>query len=126
LQPALQPQQMYLSAYAGRFTLEDGQTLPLVQQRASGGFALRESAAIIPVDGYYMLLWELGTEEAQEGTQLCLGINKAEAQLSLPRPGYDAAQQITWLNKDDKVRLFAKGGGTAKFSSAMLTIIRLG
>jgi hypothetical protein len=130
--PAPQPAQVYISAYARDFSPAPAQAgesaaFPLAQQRASGGFSLREGVATVPSDGYYMLLWELGVDEAQGGAQLHLGINGNSAQLTHGlQPGHDSAQQVTWLSKGDRVRLFLKGGGTVQCGSAMLTIIRLG
>ena len=129
--PPAYPAQVYLSAYAKDFTLlpaqGEGAPLPLEQQRASGGFSLEDGVAAVPAEGYYMLLWELGVDKAQGDAQLHLGLNGGSAQLTHGlQPGYDSAQQVTWLSAGDKVRLFAKGSGAFKCASAMLTIIRLG
>ena len=125
-----QSAQVYVSAYAREFSLapaEGGATLPLAQQRVSGGFTMRDGLVTVPADGYYMLLWELDVEEAQGSAQLHLGINGSGVQLThCMQPGYDAAQQVTWLNEGDKLRLFIKGSGKFKCASTMLTIIRLG
>jgi len=125
------PEKVYIFAYAKDFTLSpaegEGAALPLEQQRVSGGFSLREGILTVPADGYYMLLWELGVEEAQGSVQLCLGLNGSSAQLTHGlQPGYDSAQQVTWLGAGDKVRLFAKGSGKIVCTRAMLTILQLG
>jgi len=130
------PRQVYISAYAKDFTLSLSQgnskegedaALPLEQQRVSGGFTLKDGTAAVPADGYYMLLWELGVDEARGEARLHLGINEGSAQLTHGmQPGCDSAQQVTWLSAGDRVKLLAKGKGTFKCSGAMLTIVRLG
>jgi hypothetical protein len=134
--PAL-PKRAWLSAYAKDFTVtvNEGELkapLPLEPQRAEGGMGISDGRTAAPEDGYYMLLWELGVGGAQGGATLQLGINDAASQLTYAlHPGYDNGQQVTWLNKGDRVGLFLQaedkdGKAEAQCTSAQLTVIGLG
>lgn len=131
---AAQLKRGYLSAYAKDFhTVAACGTktpLPLEQQRADGGLCLRGGLAVLPEDGYYMLLWELGVAGVNGEATLQLGINDAASQLTYALcPGYDSGQQISWLSAGDKVGLFAQAGeaqAELQCGSAQLTVIRLG
>ena len=132
--PPVQTGRAHLSAYAKDFrvTAEAGQkqALPLEAQRSEGGMGIDGGIAAVPEDGYHMVLWELGVAGAQGEATLQLGINDATSQLTYAlRPGYDSGQQVTWLNKDDKLGLFVQAGdGEAEIDcgSAQFTVIRLG
>ena len=132
--PPAQFKRSYLSAYARDFHLNaDGgkkHPLPLELQRGEGGMGIAGGVVTVPEDGYYLAMWELGVAGAQGGPTLQLGINDAVSQLTYAlHPGYDSGQQVTWLNKGDKVGLFLQAGedrAEADCGSAQFTVIRLG
>ncbi|MCL2298523.1 MAG: hypothetical protein FWC27_00040, partial [Firmicutes bacterium] len=132
--PPVRTGRVWLSAYAKDFTAaaQGGtkEALPLETQRTEGGMALGPQGAQVPEDGYYMVLWELGVDGARGEATLQLGVNEAMSQLTYPlRQGYDNGQQVTWLNKGDKLGLFFQAGedqAEVRCGSAQFTVIRLG
>ena len=132
--PPVQTGRAHLSAYAKDFHVaaEEGkkQPLPLEAQRSEGGMGIDGGITTLPEDGYHMVLWEMGVAGAQGEATLQLGINDAASQLTYAlHPGYDSGQQVTWLNKGDKLGLFVQAGdGKAEIDcgSAQFTVIRLG
>lgn len=123
----------YLSAYIKDFKLApapQGAVVPLEQQRGEGGCVLAHGVMISPEDGFYMLLWEFGVAHAQGRADLRLGINQMGTTLSPGlKTGYDSGQQVTWLNKGDKLSLQLVGeDGQPELhgSAAQLTVLRMG
>lgn len=124
----------YLSAYGNEFGVTPGDgwlALPLESQRMEGGFACQAGTAVIPADGYYMLLWEISITAAQAPAALRIGVNGSGTELAAPLcPGYDSGQQVTWFNQGDNVSLQASCGGEntpdIAGNSAQLTLLRLG
>lgn len=121
----------HLCAYACDYVLEHGAAVPLEEQRAEGRLAMREGAAHLPEDGYYMILWEMGVTQCEGQAALHLKINDAAVPLvHRLAPGYESGQQVTWLNAGDKLRLCADAAAEmpARITcgSTQLTIIRLG
>ena len=123
----------YLSAYARDFSLKpepQGATVPLEQQRVEGGYSFRRGVIILPEDGYYMLMWELGATHAQGKINLRLGVNQSGTMLNEAIvPGYDSGQQVTWLNKGDQISLqLLSEAEKPEFhaNQALLTVLRMG
>ncbi|MDR3313953.1 MAG: hypothetical protein LBS96_05800 [Oscillospiraceae bacterium] len=109
--------------------------LPLRRQRAEGGFRSAggetDGGAVIPAEGYYILLWETGVEQADGAATLELRINNSGAALAERlAPGYYSGQQHSWFNKDDRVALALRNAEPASAAvtgaTAQLTLIRLG
>ena len=131
------PARAYLSAYVKDFHVAPtakGAAIPLEPQRAEGGFAVRRGAAVVPADGYYMILWEVGITQAGSGANLYFGINQSVSQISYTlQPGYDSGQQVTWLSENDRLSLQLRLEGEpegdvpeVQGSSAQLTVLRMG
>jgi len=122
----------YLCAFAGEFKLQpakNGAAVPLVRQQGEGGYGFKRGVITIPADGFYMLLWELGVEQASCHADLRLGINQTGTVLSEAlAPGYDSGQQITWLCRGDQISLqfVGDGGHEVHTTQAQLTVLRMG
>jgi|GEM_PF-1378152 len=123
----------HLAAYAAQLECKptaEGAIIPLEKQRAEGGFTLKRGEAVVPGDGFYMLLWELGVTKANGTANLRLGINDDGTVLSEAlRHGFDSGQQVTWLSKGDKLSLQIVGEGEQpdiEVNSARLTVLRMG
>ena len=123
---------VHLSAYVKDCTVaaqEGHAVIPLCMHRAEGRFAMEEGAARVPEDGYYMILWEMGTAACGGAAALHLIINEAAVPLMHQlNPGYESGQQITWLNAGDKLSLAVDASECAEVtcSGTQLTIIRMG
>jgi len=103
--------------------------IPLCVHRAEGRFAMEGGIACVPEDGYYIILWEMGTEACAGAAALHLMINEAAVPLVHQlNPGYESGQQITWLNAGDKLSLAVDTSEHMELtcSGAQMTIIRLG
>ncbi|MCL2195711.1 MAG: hypothetical protein FWB76_07160 [Oscillospiraceae bacterium] len=129
--PAAAPRS-HFTAHAEQFAItpcSDGTALPLQRHSSQGRYACHGGAVIIPDDGYYMLLWELTIDHVTPSAQLRLGINDSGSVLTNElAPGHDSGQQVTWLNRGDRVSLQALSDelGELHGQNAQLTIIRLG
>ena len=123
---------VHLSAYVKDCTVaasEAHAVIPLCVHRAEGRFSMAESVACVPQDGYYIILWEMGTAACEGMAALHLIINEAAVPLLHQlNPGYESGQQITWLNAGDKLSLAVDAAECAEVtcSGTQLTIIRLG
>lgn len=122
----------YFSAHAEHFSLTScsgGTAIPLQQHHSQGSYACQDSSVVIPNNGYYMLLWELTVDRVKPTTQLRLGINNSGSVLASELvPGHDSGQQVTWLNRGDKLSLqvLRSEQGELQGKNAQLTIIHLG
>jgi len=123
---------VHLSAYVKDCTVAANAghaAIPLCVHRAEGRFAMEEGVAHVPEDGYYIILWEMGTAACGGAAALHLIINESAVpvmhQLS---PGYESGQQITWLNAGDQLSLAVDAAECAEVvcSGTQLTVIRLG
>jgi len=122
----------HLSAYARDYALEIQEgpaAIPLEAQRMEGRFAMADSVAVVPDNGYYMVLWEIGVTEACGRAALHLKINEGAVPLvHCIAPGYESGQQVTWLSAGDKLHLGIEAAEPARITcgGTQLTIIRLG
>jgi hypothetical protein len=146
--PAAQAARAHFAAFAQSYALtlpaEKGAAipLPLRQQRAEGGFYADSSepksgGAVIPADGYYILLWETGVTRTEGAAALELGGNDGGSVLAERlEAGYYSGQQHSWFNQHDRVTLRLRSaaaeddaeptGATVAGATAQLTVIRLG
>ena len=123
---------VHLSAYVKDCAVaanEGNAVIPLCAHRAEGRFAMENGVACLPEDGYYMILWEMGTAACAGAAALHLIINEVAVPLMHQlSPGYESGQQITWLNAGDKLSLAIDTAESAELtcSGTQLTVIRLG